>query len=360
MGLFHDTLHDARRPVSATWVRRSNEADTEGPVGPEEFSVPEEPSPSGMATVFRFQKAGPAASRPSASREASFRADAGRTRIPSGDPLSAAIPVEGPESSATNVNGDEDISARRVNRGSELETGQQEHAGPSKVTAANVNSETKVPRSAQSPESFESVSFRETHKPRIPDGRERTVSQTGEAFPASRPSGRGASPSDSFADPSAPHPGGEITAQRAVSGGTQPLPVASASASAGRGGLTPFGPSGVGSPASPNLPGTPSFTPPETPANPTGVAMPEAGPSSIPSRPAWGRSSQGGSADGAGPSTSWPARSPGRPAEPAPAGLVIGRIDVVVVSSAPALASAHPAPATPDRGFTSRNYLRRL
>lgn len=358
MGLFQDTLHDARRPVSATWIRRSSDGDgdAEGPVGSEDFSVPEEPAPSGLSTVFRFQKAGPAVSKPSASREASFRAGAGRTRIPSGDPLSAAIQVERPESSATDVNGDEDISARGVNRGSELETGQREHAGPSKRTAANVNSETKVPRSAQSPESFESVSFRETHKPRVPDGRERTVSQTGEAFPASRPSGRGASPSDSFADPSPAHPGGESTARRAGSGGTQPLPVASA----GPGGVTSFGPSSVGSPASFNPVGTPSSTPTPTSANPTGVAMPEAGPSSIPSRPAWGRSSEGGSAEGPGPSASWPVRSPGRPAEPVPAGLVIGRIDVVVVSSAPALASAEAAPATPDRGFTSRNYLRRL
>jgi hypothetical protein len=358
MGLFNDTLHDARRPVSATWVRRSSDGpgDSEGPVGPEDFSVAEEPSPSGMSTVFRFQKVGPAASKPSVSREASFRADAGRTRIPSGDPLSAAIPVEGQESSATNVNGDEDISVRSVNRGSELETGQQEHLGPSKRTAANVNSETKVPRSAQSPESFESVSFRETHKSRIPDGRERTVSQTGEAFLASRPSGRGASPSDSFADPSPAHPGGASTARRAVSGGTQPLPVASA----GLGGVTPFGPSSVGSPATPNPAGTPSSTLPQTSANPTGLAMPEAGPSSIPSRPAWGRSSEGGSVEGPGPSASWPVRSPGRPAEPVLAGLVIGRIDVVVVSSAPAQASAPSAPSAPDRGFTSRNYLRRL
>lgn len=374
MGLFLDTLHDARRPVSGTWLRRSGDGESEGPAGPEEFPVAEEPPPSGMSTVFRFQKAGPAVSRPSASREASFRADAGRTRIPSGDPLSAAIQVEGPESSATDVNGDEGISVRSVNRGSELETGQPGHPGPSKKTAANVNSETEVPRSAQSSESFDSVSFRETHKSRIPDGSERTVSQTGEAFPASRPSGRGASPSDSFVDASTNPPAGVTTARRAAPVSPRVLSTAAAGAGMGAEPGANAGPNAgpnagtvarveARSPDAmlpPNPRGIPSPTPYGAPANPGGQTLPPAGPTLVASRPASARAASAGSGEGPDPATMGPGRSPGRPAEQVPPSLVIGRIEVVVLSSAPAPAETTSAPASPDRGFTSRNYLRRL
>ena len=53
------------------------------------------------------------------------------------------------------------------------------------------------------------------------------------------------------------------------------------------------------------------------------------------------------------------ARERGRAPEPAPPGLVIGRIDVVVVADAPAQTQAAP-PARSERGYLIRNYLKRL
>ena len=83
MGLFSDTLHDARRPLAGGWLRRS--PDEAAMSAPDQDIAQDDMPDSGMQTVFRFQKAESPVSKPGGFREASSRSGAGITRIPAGD-----------------------------------------------------------------------------------------------------------------------------------------------------------------------------------------------------------------------------------------------------------------------------------
>ncbi|NTV97146.1 MAG: hypothetical protein HGA75_17315, partial [Thiobacillus sp.] len=192
MGLFGDTLRDARRPLAGAWVRRSAD---------EAEALPDEVPDTGMQTVFRFQKGDVPAVMPVAAREASPRPVAGSPVVPAADPLSVGAEVGTSEPLAKHVNGNVGISVfPEVSRTSELATGQVIHASPGKITAANAKSESGAYQSEVSPERLETEPYREPHQSNIPEGSERSVSENGETF-ESRPSGRGASPSETYSNP---------------------------------------------------------------------------------------------------------------------------------------------------------------
>lgn len=339
MGLFHDTLRDARRPLAGGWVRRTEMDESE--------SLPEEgfaqdSEPSGMQTVFRFQKEGRIPSR-----EASIRSGAVSTRLPAGDPLSAGVQGESPKPSAKNV-GATHISVLGDSRESELETGQEERISPTEVAAANVKTESKTFQSVVSSEPIEAGSYRE-RQPETPEGSEQLVSRQSETF-LSRPSGRGA-PSETYLNAAIPP---------RVAGLASP-PGARALIQAGETAADDLS------------------------SQASDLALPSASPVRHPTgfQAATQRDADGGAAAAYGefsiareatPGTAYPQR-PGkldyrsaalasrsypsaRAPEPTPPSLVIGRIDVVVVAK---LAPAQPGPAPhSERGFLSRNYLKRL
>ena len=318
MGLFSDTIHDARRPIAGGWVRRAAADEGEPSLPEEDFA--QEGMPSGMQTVFRFQKEGQGLPR-----EASFQFGGGSNRLPAGDPLSAGTEVERPEPPATNVQVT-DISVKGDNRRSELATGQVIHGSPGKVAAANVKSESKTHQSEGLPGPIEAEWVRETHQSNTPEGGERLVSVRGETF-LSRPPGRGApsEPSSAVSTPPRDTGSGVQPAQgaaNAVAVAMAALPD-TAAAIADR---TPSRAREFAAPPREALPATAAYA------------------SALPPR-------RGRAAFAAAP-------DPQRAAEAGQPSLVIGRIDVVVVANA---APPQPQPAAhSDRGFLSRNYLKRL
>lgn len=338
MGLFGDTIRDARRPLAGTWVRRA--PDDAAPAAPAEQDTFTDDRPDdGMQTVFRFQKTESPAHRPGGFREASYRPGAGESAVPAGDPLSVGAEVGTPEPPATKVDGNEGFSNySEVSRVSELETGQVRHASPSKMAAANAKSESSPPQPAVSSEPLETEPYRATHQSNIPEGRERSVSRYGETF-ESRPPGRGASPSEtpSFqaaaqADAS-PRPGMARGQARPEAAATQPVPV-------------------VPRPESWTLETATTPTFPDESATRIAAAEPGTAAGMAAYAAAAPTPARGNTLATA------PARPPARPAEPAQPNLVIGRIDVTVVADAPA--RPQPAPARPDTGYLSRHYLKRL
>jgi hypothetical protein len=353
MGLFGDTIRDARRPVTGGWVRRS--AMNEIEAAPDE-AVAQDSMSSGMQTVFRFQKEGQ-----SLPREASSQLAGGVTRPPAGDqfaggnnrlradgPLSAGTEVEIPEPSAIHVV-NSDVSFKGDKRTGELATGQEEHTRSSKVVAAKVKSESFSLQSVVSPESMESELGHQQHQSGIPEDREQLVSVSSDAF-LSRPPGPGA-PSETFPSPAAvapsyptrlpQRPGEAMPAATPA----QPLESAHAAASAldPRASPPPVASLAEAAPATPGELGhayAREFTPPP-------AAAPR--PSRAVLDPAGSRSDR----------SAFAATAPApRHAERSEPSLVIGRIDVVVVANA-APASA-PASPRADSGFLSRNYLKRL
>lgn len=320
MSLFHDTLHDAHRPLAGGWVRR---APDESEAGAPEEEYAQDSTPSGMQTVFRFQKAGQFLPR-----EASTRPGAGLSRPPAGDPLSAGAEVESPRPLATN-DGETLISVLGDSRESELETGQEIHGSPGKIAAANVVSESKTHQSVVLPGPIETESNHETHRSEIPEGGEQLVSGQRETF-QSRPTGRGA-PSETYL---ATEPG---------------QPGAAARTTQTAGSVSEY----VSEPADPQ-----SFSRDggaviahieSSPAREFAAreALSETRASAI-SRP--DRASHAAAQDSR--------RATELATELAPPSLIIGRIDVVVVADA---APSQPhATARVDRGFLSRNYLKRL
>jgi hypothetical protein len=299
-----------------------------------------------MQTVFRFQKAESPA-LPGGLREASYQPGTGYTRLPAGDPLSAGTEDESPKSPAKNVAGDRGISVKSHSRTSILETGQEEHASPSRMAVANAGFESATVQSVVSSGPVETGSYREQQS-NIPAGSERPVSRSGETY-RSRPTGRGA-PSETFSTPSKALPA--IPAEAP--------PVASRTRSRKPGEASPSGVQPeAGRPAA-----GPGPDPAELldvaehaaahretgqpPATARGTAFPEYSPGARPTLPS-----------GRGTPMSPAVRSPApRAAEPTQPGLVIGRIDVVVVAAN----AQPPSPSGPrtDGGFLSRNYLKRL
>jgi hypothetical protein len=351
MGLFDDTIRDARRPLPATRVRREPLPDMETPE-----EEPLEPgTPSGMTTIFRFQKGGDPPVMGARSREASFRLGVGEN-LPSGDPLSVGSEVEKPDFSAKDVNGNRDIiSVLGDNRGNELATGQVNHGSPGKRTAAEMIAESRMHQSVVVPEPVESDSVHQTHRSQLPEGSGRFVSEREETY-QSRVSGQGA-PSDSFSAPVTPlrpeRPGTTVAGQ----------------------------PEGLGNPqltAIP-LPGSAGLRETNNPAQgngpPSGVIAPAGGqpnlPDTVKGQQAAADASQhpdppGRSATPAVPSSRMEgihvpvehlsSRASG---EEQPR-LVIGRIDVVVVSREQQPPTRSVPSARTDPGFFSRNYLKRL
>ncbi len=308
MGLLNDTIRDARRPLgvhriadTAESVELADAFEAATPVS--EFS-PESP-PGGAHSISRFQKEGQALPR-----EASFQSGGGIIRLPAGDPLLAEMDVERPKSSATNV-GFNDISVMGDNRESELETGHEEHRSPGKVAAANVKSESKTHQSEVLSGSIETESYHETHQSNTPEGSEQRVSRQGETF-LSRLPGRGA-PSETFSE-------------KTAAASWRPAHDAPHDARAA------VRHDGAATTASAVIDRT-------APERARATATRTSAPPLHASRPATAS-----------------ARAP----EAEPPGLVIGRIDVLVVADG---APAQPRPAAPalaERGFLSRNYLKRL
>jgi hypothetical protein len=365
MGLFGDTLHDARRPLAGAWVRRSPD-DAE--------AMPDELPDTGMQTVFRFQKGESSAMKPLGSHEASPGPVAGSPVMPAADPLSVGAEVGTPEPLAKNVNGNEGISVfLEVSRTSELATGQAIHRSPGKMAAANAKSGSGAHQSEVSSGRLETEPYREPHKSNIPEGSERLVSENGETS-GSRPSGRGASPSETHADlatltRAAAHPAAiegerEIVRTEAHVPAGQPTMSPSLPSPTRGGGEMPEAVSDTSRLAHAGVATPILTTPTTTPPSPTrGTSPQDAGRNAVavPNAERDGPQAH----RGLGRGTSQPAISIGdreasprpRAPEPAPPSLVIGRIDVVVVADAPA--KSQPA-ARPDTGYLSRNYLKRL
>jgi hypothetical protein len=342
VGLLDDTIRDARRPLAGAWVRRAAADEPE-------ISLPDaddltEGAPSGMQTVFRFQKAESPA-LPGGLREASYQPGAD-ARLPAGDPLSAGTEDESPKPPAKNVAGDRDISVKSHSRTSILETGQEEHASPSRMAVANAGFESATVQSVVSSGPVETESYREQQS-NIPAGSERPVSRSGETY-RSRPTGRGA-PSEAFSVPSKTLPSTPAEAP----------PVAPRTRSWKAGEASPSG--------APPEAGGAVAGPAAVPAELLDVAEYAAAHQETVQRPATAR----GTAFPEPSPVVWPATPPGHgtrmpplrspfpgTTEPAQPGLVIGRIDVVVVAG-----NAQPqSPSGPraDSGFLSRNYLKRL
>ena len=342
MSLFSDTIRDARRPISGGWVRRAA-ADEAAPEPMEEELPPES---SGMQTVFRFQKEGQVLPR-----EASFQFGGGKNRLPAGDPLSAGTEVERPEPPATNVQVT-GISVQGDNRGSELATGQEEHGSPSKVAAANVKSESKTHQSAGLPGPIEAEWVREQQS-NTPEGGEQLVSGQSETF-LSRPSGRGA-PSETSLTETSPH---RIT--RDLPEGWAEKSVVSADVH-DHSEVVPSAPVPLMEPLPFGIPGGEGRRAPATasPGRPVGPAA-EAATFALANTP----DSPSPSARGGRPLFTPPTpmtHAASRAPEPAQPSLVIGRIDVVVVASdAPPQTQPTQPAARAERGFLSRNYLKRL
>jgi len=336
MGLFHDTIRDARRPLAAASVRRFAPEASEADLPEEDFS-PEQPS--GMQTIFRFQKAESPA-MPEGLREASYRPGAAISRLPAGDPLSAGVEVESRKPSASHVDGNVGMSMQGDSRGSKLATGQEEHGSPGKVAAAKVTSESGTHQSVVLPGPIE-AEWVHQRQVRTPEGGERLVSDRSETF-LSRETGRGA-PSEIFSSGASPR--------------QRPAPLAG-------------GESAPGNHSFPQESGESAWQEPAAEAGPmdSGQApgLPPAEFAEALEPAAQGRDAPRERADPARPvakrphreAASWDGR--GRTPEPESPSLVIGRIDVVVVSN---VAQAQPQAAEngrSERAFLSRNYLKRL
>lgn len=321
MGLFGDTIRDARRPMPAATVRRAVDDGPEVELPDDDVAAP----PSGMQTVFRFNQAAaaPPPPGPAEFREASFRPGGAEFQtLPAGDPLPAGkeriLPATGVRKTDTSVRGDR--------RGSNLETGQEVSGSPGKVTAANA---VHVPDSPQSEVSLgrsAASSHRETRSTEIPEGSEAPAGPRSKT-PWRQEAGRGAS---------SEYPSVGATADQAAGFAARP-------ASATNPGAASPGPAiaAPGAPATP-LPMTERRS----------VVVPAIADSAAPP----GRRDGPPPARPASPQAQPSAPAPDASAEPGPR-LVIGRIDVVVLAaSSPATHGAAPA----ERGFLSRNYLKRL
>jgi hypothetical protein len=345
MGLFNDIIRDAHRPLAAGRLRRSpDEAGIEAPLEQPDLA-PEEPD-SGMHTVFRFQKGeSPAAS--GGSREASPRSRARTAGALTADPLSTGAEVEAPEPSVNeSVSGNEGISVVEVNRGSELATGQVRHVPTDKMAAANVKSESHTHPSASLSERVETESFREVQKSDIPESRERSVSGN-EVASQSRPSGRGASPSET-PPPDGPH-GGESSITKAST-----RPAADPGPAWGRPNPPPGWDRSAHDAGLTNEP-TPALQP-ATPPSPPADAPPVERPLRRPLKATSAISPRTPEPPVAVTSARRPAPGPPESASPS---LVIGRLDVVVVADPPARSKGTAAPQS-SGAFLNRNYLKRL
>lgn len=317
MGLFSDTARDARRPLAGgDWLRRSAEMESM-----EEDLSAAAPA-SGMDTVFRFQKAESPVSA-GMLHGASSRTGGEYQAIPSGDPLFAGREAGRPKPSAIKVKGNDD-SRQGNSEASELETG-QEIRGTERKSDAVVNpapmARHSVNQSEVMSETLELDSWNTAKPTEVSDGNGNTVNNRREQS-LSRLPGRGALPSET--SPMTPAAVREEPAVRA-DGARAAAPAIHAVAAA---------------PANPAA---------AVPAAPLPARAPARRPPATRAEQEWG-----GPPARTAPSSPSP---PARATAPETPGLVIGRIDVVVVA---APAAAAPARGRDDAGFLSRNYLKRL
>lgn len=340
MGLFHDTLRDARRPLSTDrggWLRRAAalpEGDT-----PEEAPIePPAPPEGGLQTVFRFQKAGAAVAAADL-REASHQKADGKP--PTGDPWSAGTEVGTPTGSAMHSVKDEQSE-------SNLATGMTALPRESDVTDARAGSAVHGRRSSwmsgpRSEVSPASTSLSDTAASPVKSS-EHDVSDL------SRVPGRGA-PSEfnsaSEALPDAPTSAAPVPAQALLAARQQRTRAAWAELQQGRSGpLLADRADGLGGV---------DATRGSRVATADADASPQAG-----AHAAWNVLPTGRDRPAEPPSTSVAVPPAARSAAPsAPATLHIGRIDITVQAPAPAAPARSPAPAA-DNAYLSRHYLRRL
>ena len=323
MAILQDTILDARRPLAGGWLRRSAiEDDVE--LGPADDAVPS----TGMQTVFRFQKEG--VGRPP---EASFQPTREETRR-AADPLSVAVEAGRPKSPSSN--GAHPLSDGITGR-TESRVGRQEDDG-SPFGVEEVREEVASEETVQSLSVLTPAGAkpnRPEYVSKISGGGDQLVDLSVVPF-SSQYTGRGApsetsSPSPSArADlpdaPAAPSPGGS---EPAVGAGQ----ARSASARPGQAAV-PALRDGGREPAGQALRGTSHAV--------EAIRHAEFSPGRLSGTAA------------AMPAGKVPTKDPVPSSAP---NLVIGRIDVVVVAHE---IKAPAATRDTDRGFLSRNYLRRL
>lgn len=333
MGLFQDTIRDAHRPLGGTVLRRSIDAQVDAPTEEQE-PIAEEPA-DGMQTIFRFQKEGATAfaQRPP---QASSRPEVGSSRSSVGDPLSASAEVESPRRIAPSDRVTP-IPTMFDRSNGDLETGQQERVGPSEAEAAHASSaKSTMYQPVDPPVHDDAVSFRHVLDSEVTSGSEPNARRSDDSF-ESRVSGRDA-PSESSL-PALP-----VTAPiTPLTAPVTPTPAAHYSEARPTGRAPDVQ---AASPATQERAGPATATSDATQPRPA-PASHHAGARSVSARP---RTSADPLADGA----------PLNRTEPAPeSSLVIGRIDVVVTATN-TTASPVANSGGSDRGFLSRNYLKRL
>lgn len=208
MSLLDDTIRDARRPL----VLRRSTSESLSAAADEALPAPRDDAPWPATRAAREageardgHPANPARAMhaprddyrddfrregQSMPREASSPSGSGISRLPAGDPLSAAMDAERPKSSAKNV-GFSDVTVMGDSRTSELATGPEKGRSPGKVAAAAAGSASMALQSAVLPGSSEAEWSRARSLSMTPEGSTTTVSADGETF-LSRPPGRGA------------------------------------------------------------------------------------------------------------------------------------------------------------------------
>lgn len=339
MGLFSDTIRDARRPLASDVVRRAI-ADEPEPAPAEDAG-----DDSGMHTVFRFQKA-ESPVMPDVFREASSRPVGEKNPLPAVDPLPAGTELFGPSASS--------LSVKDEQRNSDLVTGQESSRSPGKITAANALSGAESLQSVVLPGPSASGSQRESHQSKIPEGSQIPASPRGNAS-WSQPSGRGA-PSET----SLLAAGGQSSpAPRGFANRPQPATLAPAVGQAAGGANWPP-PVGAAAPATATAaaPIALDLADPTDLTPPAAATHSHAAPRSAPPLAHAGATAATRTRAAPPPGdglSARPAAGRAAPADREPR-LVIGRIDVVVLAAPAASAAVPPA----DRGFASRNYLKRL
>lgn len=354
MGLFHDTLRDARRPLSPDrggWLRRAAalpEGDT-----PEEAPLePPAPPEGGLQTVFRFQKAGAAVAAADL-REASHQKADGKP--PTGDPWSAGSAVGTPASSALH-------SVKDEQRESNLATGMTALPRESDVTDARAGSAVHGRRSSWMSGPRAEVSPASTS---LSDTAASPVMSSGhDVSDLSRVPGRGA-PSEfisaSEAPPDATTPPTTAPAQARLAARQQRTRAAWAELQQERGSpLRTEGLDGPGAAHAARIATADAAPSPEATAHAAGDGRPPpprpVTPQALKDMPTMTgrqRPTDPGASSAAATSAARSAAPPG------PATLHIGRIDITVQAPAAGAPARSPAPVA-DSAYLSRHYLRRL
>ena len=370
MGLFHDTLRDARRPLSPDrggWLRRAAalpKGDT-----PEEAPIePPAPPEGGLQTVFRFQKAGAAVAAADL-REASHQKADGKP--PTGDPWSAGTEVGTPTGSALHSVKDEQSE-------SNLATGMTALPRESDVTDARAGSAVHGRRSSWMSGPRSEVSPASTS---LSDTAASPVKSSGhDVSDLSRVPGRGA-PSEFISASAAPAealaPAAPAPAQALLAARQQRTRAAWAELQQGRSGPLladradradrADGLDGLDATRASRLATAGAHASPQAGAHAAWDGQPippwpatRLGPTAIPALPGHERPVEPDTTSATFPSA---ARSAAPPAPATlPATLHIGRIDITVQApppAAPVAPTRNPAPAA-DSAYLSRHYLRRL